>query len=76
MQLVPRCLEEQDQHNQKKKSTTIENDELDVSTFEDELWSMHGLIGKIVPDKFLKECLRRLRQTQPGDGQAGRTGGS
>ena len=27
---------------------------------------MYGLIGEIVPDELLKECQRRLRQTQPG----------
>ena len=42
------------------------DDELDIRTFEEELWSMYGLIGEIVPDELLKECQRRLRQTQPG----------
>ena len=47
-------------------STSIENDELDFRTFEEELWSMYGLVGEIVPDELLKECQQRLRQTQPG----------
>ena len=46
--------------------TGIEDDELDIRTFEEELWSMYGLTGEIVPDELLKECQRRLRQTQPG----------
>ena len=49
-----------------RRSTCIEDDELDIRTFEEELWSMYGLIGEIVPDELLKECQRRLRQTQPG----------
>ena len=46
--------------------TCTEVDELDIRRFEEELWSMYGLIGEIVPDELLKECQRRLRQTQPG----------
>ena len=46
--------------------TGIEDDESDIRTFEEELWSMYGLIGEIVPDELLKECQRRLRETQPG----------
>ena len=43
-----------------------EDDELDIRIFEEELWSMYGLTGDIVPDELLKECQRRLRQAQPG----------
>ena len=47
-------------------STNIEIIELDFRKLEEELWSMYGLNGEIVPDELLKECQRRLRQTQPG----------
>ena len=50
------------QKEKSQPSTTtsnLEGDELEIRTFEEELWSDWG-------DELLKECQRRLREMQPG----------
>src|SRR5258708_954260 len=41
------------------------DEELTAQEFEKALWDDYGLTGEIVPDELLKECQRRLRNSDP-----------